>query len=452
VVVQSTDSLLAADNMTSFYLVYPALAQRIEFLRHLGIQSSSPTCVIGDRGSGKSALLTYLRQDLLEHGAVVISMEAMAGIKHKQLLARLGKELEPYSQHQVIKSPQLVQKNIVHLSTQPGGLYLLFDDADALPLTVIEFLFRCYVKAKNQDGKLAMFLFCGPVIKQRLERSEAGAIKSLPAQFVHIPRLNRDDLPEFLKMWAQAHGAVLESLSDGRVTDAIYRESGALPGAIIECLPRILNRANPGRASVTTALSNHTRNKLVAAALLAVAGGVLLIPTMHRSSMTVNPAPETNPVSIIRPIPAVAKTPVVTDTADQPLREPETNTLSSAQDQAAPERQSLGAVETSTAAGNLKGDVWLQGQNPKNFTIQLLATSRERNLLEAARSYTDLQPLAVIRSERQGQAWFILVVGTYASYVEANRALQDLPEELQRSKPWIRSVSSLQAIVAPLRD
>jgi len=457
-VAYCTDSLPVADNMPSFYLIYPALAQRIEFLRHLSTQFCAPTCVIGDHGSGKSALLTYLRQNLPEHNAIVIAMEAAAGIKHKQFLARLGKELEPHCRNQAIKSPQQVQKNLIHLSTQGGGLYLLFDDVDRLPPTVIEFLFRCFVKAKNQGGRLGMFFFCGPVMKQRLERSKAGAIKSLPAQFVHIPRLSRDDVAEFLKMWAHVNGVAPESLVDDRTLDAVYRESGALPGIIHEYLPHVLDRAKPNKPSIMAPLSIRSRFPLLAAAgLAAAAGGALLASVVHKSFRTENPPPDDISTSLLEgAAPVIENIPVVSEAPSQSFSKPDLNTSSSVQDKSVPEtvpkEKNSDLVEAPPVTQPLKGEDWLRAQTPKNYTIQLMATSHEKNLLEVAHHYIDLKPLAYIRSVRQGKVWFILIVGTYASYAEASRTLLRLPEELQQSEPWIRSVGSVQRIIAPRDD
>ena len=58
-------------------------------------------------------------------------------------------------------------------------------------------------------------------------------------------------------------------------------------------------------------------------------------------------------------------------------------------------------------------------------------------------------PSAVFRFERDGEVWFALVQGAYASRDEAERAINALPEAHRRGPPWVRRFEEVQSLLGP---
>lgn len=81
---------------------------------------------------------------------------------------------------------------------------------------------------------------------------------------------------------------------------------------------------------------------------------------------------------------------------------------------------------------------WLWSQNPQHFTIQLLGSHN----LEALRSFMQQHQLekqvSFYRTRRDGKQWFVLLHGSYPDRSQAKAAIEKLPAEIRKSKPWPR--------------
>jgi DamX protein len=87
---------------------------------------------------------------------------------------------------------------------------------------------------------------------------------------------------------------------------------------------------------------------------------------------------------------------------------------------------------------------WLMGQDPANFSLQVLASGNEaavRRYLERTRLPGRL---VYFRSTRNGQPWFTVLHGSYPSRTAAQEALKGLPERMRKSGAWPRSLKSVQ--------
>ena len=87
----------------------------------------------------------------------------------------------------------------------------------------------------------------------------------------------------------------------------------------------------------------------------------------------------------------------------------------------------------------------LQGRDPDNWTIQLVAASEyvsvQRFIVE-----NGLQDRTeIMRSQRNGEPWFVVIYGVYTTLDEARQALEALPSKLRKNRPWIRKVGGTLA-------
>ena len=84
---------------------------------------------------------------------------------------------------------------------------------------------------------------------------------------------------------------------------------------------------------------------------------------------------------------------------------------------------------------------WLLSLDPGQYTQQVLSDTEEANV----RRYLDRNlrdhRAAYFASDKGGRTWYSIVVGAYSSYATAKAAIDELPERLQRAKPWVRRVA-----------
>ena len=83
---------------------------------------------------------------------------------------------------------------------------------------------------------------------------------------------------------------------------------------------------------------------------------------------------------------------------------------------------------------------------PANFfTLQLLGARYETTAKQFVERLPDLNlPIYLLQSQRDGEPWFVVLVGGFATQKAANKALSSLPRKLRDQEPWLRPVKALQ--------
>ncbi|WP_421507454.1 SPOR domain-containing protein [Erwinia rhapontici] len=78
-----------------------------------------------------------------------------------------------------------------------------------------------------------------------------------------------------------------------------------------------------------------------------------------------------------------------------------------------------------------------------NFTLQLSSASRS-DTLNAWAKKQNLSGYHVYQTTRNGQPWYVLVSGSYATSGDAKRAVASLPAEVRAQNPWVKPVSQVK--------
>ncbi|HFJ4336982.1 TPA: cell division protein DamX [Enterobacter hormaechei] len=166
-------------------------------------------------------------------------------------------------------------------------------------------------------------------------------------------------------------------------------------------------------------------------------------PKRETKPQTVAKAPETKAPAqtkpavsqpVKAPTPAATTAPKATATTTPPAA-----TTPSATTPAAP------AAKTGAASGKTTGNVGsLQSASSSNYTLQLSSSSNYDNLNAWAKK-SNLKNYVVYQTTRNGQPWYVLVSGIYASKDEAKRAVSTLPADVQAKNPWAKPIHQVQA-------
>uniref|UniRef100_UPI001601DEF9 SPOR domain-containing protein n=1 Tax=Salmonella enterica TaxID=28901 RepID=UPI001601DEF9 len=93
------------------------------------------------------------------------------------------------------------------------------------------------------------------------------------------------------------------------------------------------------------------------------------------------------------------------------------------------------------SAGSVGG---LKSAPSSHYTLQLSSSSNYDNLNGWAKK-ENLKNYVVYETTRNGQPWYVLVTGMYASKEDAKRAVSTLPADVQAKNPWAKPLHQVQA-------
>ncbi|WP_413599165.1 cell division protein DamX [Citrobacter freundii] len=174
-----------------------------------------------------------------------------------------------------------------------------------------------------------------------------------------------------------------------------------------------------------------------------------VIEPKSKSQTTVKATPtEPKPVAQAKPTATAptttTKAPVVTATPKATV-EPKATTTAPAQ--TATPAPTATATTTTPVAGGAKsaGNVGaLKSAPSSHYTLQLSSSSNYDNLNGWAKK-ENLKNYVVYQTTRNGQPWYVLVTGVYASKEDAKRAVSTLPADIQAKNPWAKPLHQVQA-------
>lgn len=99
------------------------------------------------------------------------------------------------------------------------------------------------------------------------------------------------------------------------------------------------------------------------------------------------------------------------------------------------------------AAGVVRDGQWLLQQNPRAYTVQLVASPSEAELARFIERNADrlaLDSLAISVTEQGQRDRYNLYFGVFPTSSQARAAIADLPPELRANKPWVRQFQTIQ--------
>jgi len=92
----------------------------------------------------------------------------------------------------------------------------------------------------------------------------------------------------------------------------------------------------------------------------------------------------------------------------------------------------------------LKGASWLNQQDAKNWTLQLLGARDPETLLKFAQRNNLSANAAWYKTWLTSKPYYVLVYGSYDSRETARSTIAGLPPQLRTLKPWVKSMKSVQ--------
>lgn len=160
-------------------------------------------------------------------------------------------------------------------------------------------------------------------------------------------------------------------------------------------------------------------------------------PQTTAKTTTAEPKKPVAPVKRTEPA-APAATPKATTTTAAPTATASTTPVQTAKPAQASTTPVAGGGKSAGNVGALKS------APSSHYTLQLSSSSNYDNLNGWAKK-ENLKNYVVYETTRNGQPWYVLVTGMYASKEDAKRAVSTLPADVQAKNPWAKPLHQVQA-------
>jgi DamX protein len=419
-------------NTSHRYYLTSELSQRINLIRHLIEKSEQLLLVLAEKGGGKTALLNQLKRIAEKECETwwIYTPDTSPALSSEVLLSSI---LNAFNVRQDGKPLPILQESLrshiasTRYNTQIPVLFV--DDAHQLPLATLKFLIELNMQGKPQT-RMRVVLFCEPQITSILAAPEFEMVQNTLIHTLDVPVFSDTQVRDYLQF--RLHGTRYSNIHpfNSDVIKKIYEKSEGLAGKINQYAQQILRQFAEQRHDIHLPHSFAPQSKwLWSLAIVLVLVGLSLLfywKTIEEKEETGSPS--------FQPI-ATMPTTIQTDLKQEIVEE-------------IVEQQPSPTVSNEEILDqNIKGADWLLSQNPNNYTLQILGTHELVNLQNFTKQYSHITEFAMFKTTYRNKDWYVLVYGIYSNRTEAQAALKEIPAELKNTKPWIRSIASVQELI-----
>ena len=165
-----------------------------------------------------------------------------------------------------------------------------------------------------------------------------------------------------------------------------------------------------------------------------------IVETKNSQVISTPQPTQTNP----KPAKEALKAPTL---AAEPLKKPniETAALPTIKPSLPKEELASPAIKQLAQLG-IKDKTWLNQQNPKHYTLQILGARDPETLIKFVRQHGIKADTAWYATNLKGKPWYVLVHRFYTNKDVARQSIARLPKGLQEARPWVKSVASIHKI------
>lgn len=393
------------------------LAETVRLLR----QESPALCIVsGPEGIGKTKLLCEVRRELFP-SMRTICMQGHFG-NMDLMLRELARQLE-LNTSACDDSKEVLDLIGHRLSCSADGkpVLVLFDDAHALPLPVIRMLVQ-FFRTHGRNTRMALF------VDSEAVDVICSFLKQQTAPSIAMRRIGRYEMAAYLQhRYAQSN-----PLFDEVELDTIFSASDGVPARINTQAEYVLKQRNI-QANLTEQIVRTVNTNTLALPLFKgapvglAAAACMLMTVMVLTVGTALQQEQADYSAVLQANPAV----------QAELGEEQFAELEDDYEVELPEE----FVEFSNQLSDDEIDI-LQIA-PNQYVLQFMAGDSEQDILAFVDEHDEFD-VKVYRSLADGQPWFKAVATGFADPETAAKVIDDLPADLRKEKPWVRTVASVQ--------
>ncbi len=454
--------------------------------------------VIGEVGSGKTMLCRMLELRLNDDNVEVVYI-ANPSLSPDNILHVIAHELKLDVNNATSKVDvmQRIQKHLLQKHADNVHVVLFVEEAQSMPTETLEEIRLLSNLETDQNKLLQMVLFGQPELDEKLGQAHIRQLKERITHSFYLAPFPPEDILQYLNFRLRAVGYRGPDLFSGKTAACIKKYSGGLTRRINILADKALLAAfSEDGHSVTCA---HIRTAAIDSEFVprgmppwlrktfwvtssaAVIASVLYLGVLIGLSQQRNepammylqevPAAQVEPEKGREPVAEIdtiqssslpsSSQVVSVQTAEvvTPQRPVDESLVSSAAREEAVVADT-GEIKTTAvpADGALQGKVaervqitrhWLSGANDRNYSIQLFMarTSNRKaveDFLQKAPLTLDFSKIYIYETRVGGDSWYAIVYDEFSSYRQAMARLQQLPDSLQASSPYLRRLSALK--------
>lgn len=480
------------------YFSTPTLSGLIQQLTHLAQFGANVLVVEGEKGAGKSALLSQLfenfkaleSKNLIFH---VTRLEPSAELGLEASVDLLAHGLSMYSEAEGPVGEKLaeIRSYSQNLLREKKLSLVLIDDVQRFSDEAIGAMLSLAIGLGESAYGLRFIMFAEPGMAERID---AIGLHELTVYDFALPGFSSQELERFLDakgvlegyeqkiahLWNRSHGFpgpaldLIEALSEKASTQDFVRDVSRMPilhigmlaGLIAALILVFLYRGESEPEPPSTIVSEP-----------------LLPEPLHTTNSIVdepkrNESPDEELSEALQPA-NLEESPVVQAPTDSSAPElsaepPSTNSepeLPSQQASSVPSGESaVGEAQVGNSDSNQgtesqavpeeraptrfeKNEEELLEAASSGYMLQLLAASQVDSLLGYIEEQANAEDLKLYRRYRQGQPpLYIVVTGPYSSRQAATSAISSLPEQQRKAGPWPKPLSAIKQEILEFRD
>ena len=94
-----------------------------------------------------------------------------------------------------------------------------------------------------------------------------------------------------------------------------------------------------------------------------------------------------------------------------------------------------------------KGELWLKGLDPNSYTLQVVVTKDAKQLESLVKKENLTDNYAYFDKQVKGNTFYVVVIGNYPTRDKALAAVNQLPTNLRKNKPWPVPLKNIQTFL-----
>lgn len=458
----------------------------LDELISLAVTSGSVLAVTGELGVGKTTLAQELVRKLGKQ-VICAHIQATLFMNQDQFLELIMSELELSLDQN--KSPlDALGAFINDLALDARLLVLVIDDAQELASDVHSAIAK--LLRRNSGGGFSVIMLGEGQLQGLLQRGLPAAL-SQQIQYLDFPLFSRQDSEEYARHKLSRAGFRKPLPLSGGEMGRAHNASAGIPGKLNVQLIRALSAATEAASPISPAaeagssLVQLGKGYWVAAGSLLVTlllvvlwpgreitpgqrtGGQAIPVQVNRSSQVVVPVAAGSSSagqSAAPPVPASAnqQSPGSSEPAEattsavldevMPAADSVVELPVAAEQVAQPLSESSAAAESVSSSSLTAFERSLLAAAPDSYTVQVLGSRSVASIRDFLSQHGELSGSGYFETRYQNQPWYVVVAGNFSQRQSAEQAIAQMPAEVRRLQPWVRSVGDIQSDLQELHQ